>query len=209
MEKEKLIKLSGGQWHYHLLKFTFDVEPKEIKNLCLYFWLTVASIFVCPFVVVWKCLKLLWKFTGYISNMAFGRIDSYFYNSSFKKIVDNSTNGQIYFLVNYRGDDKLIGEADSRNYCSNIIHLWLIKHCPLSEFVKPFLKAKGISEKDIERHKSINILTTKPIDIDNYSVIEGLNVTAPELRNDFYTIKITVPFAKGKNIYPTLKIYRK
>lgn len=66
-----------------------------------------------------------------------------------------------------------------------------------------------VYEKDIDHHELINILTIKPFDIQNYSVIEGLNVSAPELKNDFYTITIVVPFSEGKNIYPNLKIYRK
>lgn len=63
--------------------------------------------------------------------------------------------------------------------------------------------------KDINLNEPINILTIKPEDIDEYTIIEGLNVSEPDLKNDFYTITIVVPFGKGKNLYPQLKIYRK
>ena len=61
MEKEKLIKISENDWHYKLIKYTWGVNPRLFKNLCPYFWLTLASLFCCPFVIVWKSLKKIWK----------------------------------------------------------------------------------------------------------------------------------------------------
>ena len=63
--------------------------------------------------------------------------------------------------------------------------------------------------KDIEPHTPINILTLKPSDLHNYNVITGINVSEPDLKEDFYTITIKVPFIEGKNIYPNIKIYKK
>lgn len=48
-EKVKLISLNESQWHYKLIKFVFRnsmPDPKTIKNLCPYFWILVASLFL-------------------------------------------------------------------------------------------------------------------------------------------------------------------
>lgn len=63
--------------------------------------------------------------------------------------------------------------------------------------------------KDIAPHEPINILTKKPVDISGYTVIEGIDVSEPDLKEDFYTITIKVPYVEGKNIYPNIKIYKK
>ena len=63
--------------------------------------------------------------------------------------------------------------------------------------------------KDIAPHEPINILTVKPIDINSYTIIEGIDVSEPDLKEDFYTITIKVPYFEGKNIYPNIKIYKK
>lgn len=60
MEKEKLIKISENDWHYKLIRYVWGINPKMFRNLCPYFWLTIASLFCCPFVVIWKFLEKLW-----------------------------------------------------------------------------------------------------------------------------------------------------
>lgn len=63
-EKEKLVKLSENAWHYKLLKWTWDIDPKMFKNLCPYFWLCVAGVFFIPVTLVKKLfvhIKLMLK----------------------------------------------------------------------------------------------------------------------------------------------------
>lgn len=60
MRKEKLIKISKNDWHYKLIQYVWRINPKIFRNLCPYFWLTIASLFCCPFVMIWKSLKKLW-----------------------------------------------------------------------------------------------------------------------------------------------------
>ena len=66
MEKDKLISITKDDWHYKLIKFTWEIEPSEIKSLCPYFWLTIASIFCCLPVSIYKALKWVWtRFENY------------------------------------------------------------------------------------------------------------------------------------------------
>lgn len=67
-----------------------------------------------------------------------------------------------------------------------------------------------IYKKDIQQTESINILTEKPVNLDTeYSIYEGINVSAPVLKDDFYTLTVTIPQITGMNIYPIIKIHRK
>lgn len=49
-QHEKLIKITPSCWHYRLIKYIWNIDPKMFMNLCPYFWLTIASLFVLPFV---------------------------------------------------------------------------------------------------------------------------------------------------------------
>lgn len=66
MKKEKLICITKDDWHYRLIKFTWGIEPSEIKSLCPYFWLTIASIFCCLPMSIYRVLKWVWtRFENY------------------------------------------------------------------------------------------------------------------------------------------------
>jgi hypothetical protein len=66
-----------------------------------------------------------------------------------------------------------------------------------------------VYKKDTIVNEPINILLEKPADINNYTVIEGLDVSEPEIKEDFYTITVVVPYSTGMDLYPTIKIYRR
>lgn len=53
-EKESYVVLNKDSWHYRLIKWAFDIDGDDFNNLCPYFWLTVAAIFVSPFMVIIK-----------------------------------------------------------------------------------------------------------------------------------------------------------
>lgn len=60
MGKDKLICITKNDWHYKLIKFTWGIDPSMFKNLCPYFWLTIASIFCCLFKALYVFLRELW-----------------------------------------------------------------------------------------------------------------------------------------------------
>lgn len=43
---ENLIKIRESDWHFRLIKYCWGIDPKMFRNLCPYFWLTIASLFV-------------------------------------------------------------------------------------------------------------------------------------------------------------------
>lgn len=56
-QHEKLIKITPSCWHYRLIKYIWKIDPKMFMNLCPYFWLTIASLFVLPFVWLYNVIK--------------------------------------------------------------------------------------------------------------------------------------------------------
>lgn len=97
MEKEKLVSISERDWHYRLVKFVWDFEPKEFKNLCPYFWLTIASMIVFPFVGVYRmCSKAVGKVSSLIS-----RVHRENAKTSYRKILMNLSKEEVFFIVNY------------------------------------------------------------------------------------------------------------
>lgn len=56
-QHEKLIKITPSCWHYRLIKYIWNIDPKMFMNLCPYFWLTIASLFALPFVWLYKVIK--------------------------------------------------------------------------------------------------------------------------------------------------------
>jgi len=97
MEKEKLVNLSPNQWHGKLIVFTFGYDPTDFKSLCPYFWLMMASFFVCPFVAVYKSVKyILDKICDAIDKFMDGKI-MYDYETN---VVPKLTKGQIFYIFN-------------------------------------------------------------------------------------------------------------
>jgi len=161
MEKEKLIKLSGDEWHYHLLKFSLNVEPREIRNLCLYFWLTIASLFMFPFVLVWKTVKSVFCFIGRKLKTFFNsvgrKMDTNSYMDVFQKIANTITNGQLYYLVNRDNrdnkDDMMGYAAEITGFGGSVEYMWSMMYDSFHEYVQALLKAKGLTEKDVNSYR--------------------------------------------------------
>lgn len=68
-QHEKLIKITPNCWHYRLIKYIWGIDPKMFMNLCPYFWLTIASLVVVPFVWVYrKIVSFFRKIEDYIDD---------------------------------------------------------------------------------------------------------------------------------------------
>ena len=71
MGNKKLVKFSENDWHYKLIRFVWGIDPSIFRNLCPYFWLMIASVFVFLPVLVYKGLKLIFKKAGEYNDRAF------------------------------------------------------------------------------------------------------------------------------------------
>ena len=131
MEKDKLISITKDDWHYKLIKFTWGIEPSEIKSLCPYFWLTIASIFCCLPVSVYKVLKWGWtKFENY---------DRECYTRRMSK-------AQIFYQYLWLTDNSEMSRAKGLNYFTESedkTKIWNLN-------LKDFCKKVGYSEKEIK-----------------------------------------------------------
>lgn len=100
---EKLIKLNESCWHYKLIRFVWAFEPNEFKNLCPYFWLTIASLFVLPFILIWKGVLKCCNLICY----PFIKLTEWIDEKSYQKQVLKFSETDLYFLK-YRNEDSLL-----------------------------------------------------------------------------------------------------
>lgn len=92
---EKMIKISPNAWHYKLIKYTFNVEGKELSNLCPYFWLLVASLFICPLAFIHK--SIIMPIVDY-SNTISTELSDKMYNELLKNIKRDDIELLVYAI---------------------------------------------------------------------------------------------------------------
>jgi hypothetical protein len=153
MEKEKLIKISENDWHYKLMKFALCIEPKDITSLCPYFWLTIASLFVFPFTAVFKLLAFICTVAMAWLDKLLIKLGDTMYESSFEKLVNNISDGELYYIANYYSDTKDIRAADKIDFGQRVFDMWSPKRGSLKEFLQAIIDKKGLSKSDIKSYK--------------------------------------------------------
>ena len=95
-EKEKLVGLSKTSWHYKLVRFCWNIEPDKVfKNLCPYFWLSIASILVViPIGIYRGIISLAEEWGKYIektlNKVNLSRVDS---------IIDSFDKMDLFFFL--------------------------------------------------------------------------------------------------------------
>lgn len=109
---EKLIELNEYCWHYRLIKFVWNFNPKEFKNLCPYFWLTIASIFVLPLVLIHKVIKIIVSWMVKPIDKIIDKSNESYYQ---KKVLQLS-NEDLYYLYNRDSWDNYICKVNSLKY---------------------------------------------------------------------------------------------
>ena len=134
MEKDKLISITKDDWHYKLIKFTWEIEPSEIKSLCPYFWLTIASIFCCLPVSINKVLK--WGWTR-------------FENYNRECYTRRMSKAQIFYQYLWLTDSSEIYKANRLNYFAESKEKTKVYNLNLTDFCKKV----GYSEKEIKTFK--------------------------------------------------------
>lgn len=162
---EKLVSISDKSWHYRLIKYVFNIEGKEFKNLCPYFWLIVASIFSCPFVFVAS-------FVAKILKKPFELIESLsdkFFMGEYDKYISNLSEEEVYFLYTYQRRyynssiklNKIIPKYIlNQKDVYNIFKDWADKHG--KNITKLERKAYKFQETKLEKYVNNNDLLIKP-----------------------------------------------
>lgn len=90
-----MIKISPNDWHYKLIKYTFGIEGKELSNLCPYFWLLVASLFICPLAFLHK--SIIMPIVDY-SNTISTTLSDKMYNDLLKSIKRDDIELLVYAI---------------------------------------------------------------------------------------------------------------
>lgn len=144
MEHEKLIKITEQDWHYKMIQFCWGIDPKMFRNLCPYFWLTVASmILIIPIFII---RVLLWVFKAAF-NAIRTLIDKIEEKNYKDNILDRLSEADIYYLANvdtistYKAD-KFARFTLLRNYA--------VKHNVLQDVIAK----RGLTPETIESYKS-------------------------------------------------------
>ena len=124
---KKLINFSESCWHYKLIRFTWDIDPKRFKNLCPYFWLTVASIILFPLAALSTVVR---KFFGAVDRICE------------KGYLSRLSEAQLYYVY-MKSSGKFIAGSMYPSFSG----LRTYKN------VDSFLKAVGKTKEEIERYK--------------------------------------------------------
>ena len=114
-DKPKLMRVSLKSWHYRLIKYVMRDNaptPKTMQNGCPYFWILVFSMFVVPFILLFKALKwtvllvprmLFWVLEQMVESWVVGLDDEVAYDMNHYGIYANNKlpkTAKIYFSNN-------------------------------------------------------------------------------------------------------------
>lgn len=142
-QHEKLIKITPDCWHYRLIKYVWNINPKMFMNLCPYFWLTIASIVLVPF--VWVCrqivkyLKKLYVWVEkYLDKISDKELENYVKTLNTAQIIEVSENGYCY-------DDRLT--------CDVRIPKSLIKKYSYYYIIYKWLELNKMTEESLTQYK--------------------------------------------------------
>ena len=152
MEKEKLISITKDDWHYKLIKFTWGIEPSMFKNLCPYFWLTIASIFVSPFAAVFKMFVGIFMLIGKaIGKILLSIYDSYEENS-YEAFLDTLDESQIYYMKYERSWKKIPINACYYTHFK-ILHN-KFKDISIEKMLNDVMKRRNLTDKKIDSYSN-------------------------------------------------------
>lgn len=95
-EKEKLVGLSKTSWHYKLVRFCWGIEPDKVfKNLCPYFWLSIASILVVIPIGIYRGVISLAKEWGKYIDKTLDKVNL----SRVDSIIDSFDKMDLFFFL--------------------------------------------------------------------------------------------------------------
>jgi hypothetical protein len=144
---EKLISMNEHCWHYKLVKFVWGFDPKEFKNLCPYFWLTIASIFAFPVVLLWTGVKYVFSklFDGiiFISDKIATKVE----DNHYTKVISNLTKSDVYYLKHRRDNNyQIYAATEFRHF--KLLDKFLDKHPKM--FDDLFLRS-DMDEEEVDK----------------------------------------------------------
>lgn len=112
-EKEKLVGLSKTSWHYKLVRFCWDIEPDKVfKNLCPYFWLSIASILVVIPIGIYRGVISLAKEWGKYIDKTLDKVNL----SRVDSIIDSFDKMDLFFFLMNEPPAKLGIKFDEPDY---------------------------------------------------------------------------------------------
>ena len=119
VQQRSEISLSPGSWHARLIKWVFGFGPSDFRNLCPYFWLLIASLFL---VIPVTPIKLIFKAFFWVGDVVAGWIEEST-EESFNRFVNDLSKGEIFFIM--------CGEVRDENKLREKSNYW--KHSSLLE----------------------------------------------------------------------------
>lgn len=170
---EKMIKISPNDWHYKLIKYTFNIEGKELSNLCPYFWLLVASLFSCPFVFLYKIF--IHPILDYSNLVSASLLDKMYYES-LKNIKEENIEMLVYAIkcTPIRYDDikfskilpyKVISRS-RMDGCEQVYKDW----CKVNDKEEQDIDGKYTNNSFFEKAGSLNLFR------ENYKIYNKKNI---------------------------------
>ena len=69
-----MIKIKSSDWHYRLIEYCWEINPRVFNNFCPYFWLVIASLFCVIPKFLWRNLvKRPWQWVNSLSDSKYLR----------------------------------------------------------------------------------------------------------------------------------------
>lgn len=142
-QHEKLIKITPNCWHYRLIKYIWGIDPKMFMNLCPYFWLTIASLCIVPF--VWVCRGIA-KFFNKIGNW----IDDYIDKISDKELENFAKTLNVAQIIEIRENGY---DCDSTRDCDVNLPSSIKKKHGYYGVIYTWLKLHNMTEESLMNYK--------------------------------------------------------
>lgn len=74
---KEVFELKANSWHTKLNKWIFDIDYRDFRNMCPYFWITVLSALLSPFILFVKVLITIIKYLSEKTGLVFKKWEKY------------------------------------------------------------------------------------------------------------------------------------
>lgn len=163
MADNKLIKISSTDWHYRLIKYCWGIEPSIYRNLCPYFWLTIASLFTFVPVCVFKTLYNIFNFIISGVRTCFKKASERFDNrldklskkwfkDPYERAIRDLTRGQIYYIYALRNGLNVYEGCYIDHFFETARKLQRTYGINLSMIMDDITKFTGVNEDDASNY---------------------------------------------------------
>ncbi len=179
----KEARLSKSQWHYKLMKFVIGEDNIPLYNYCPYFWLTIFSIFMSPFVILYKVPRyFIIKIDSYTDKIIIKPSRVRHFAKIEKEDMSKIFLGYLYYFSKH--ESSLEDKEEIKFFLSDQEHMYY-KYYLLSSFARIFVDWSDNTldwEDKIEAYKLIRIADYEARQVRINSLIEREELLSKQIQ---------------------------